>query len=171
MAPERALDKPEEEQASLRFQCESAQRMFADSAELLTKGMTFYLAITAAFLGYTFTQRLPGRLVGFILVAAIAISVLFLISCLATVAGILRTANTYRILSTKIGPQSIHPELSAMLTRWRHVTMIVTLCLVLLVSIFVAGIALFMHDYSGQTSVASPNPPSGRPDTSLPLRR
>ncbi len=61
-------------QGTLRFLHQTQQRSYWETANLTAKGIAFYLAVTAALLSYTLTQKLEPALASLLLWGALAIS-------------------------------------------------------------------------------------------------
>src|SRR5437867_4358846 len=110
----------------LRHLHEFHQKAYWESTKLLAQGMAFYVAITTALLGYVLTQPLSQVVKRSLIVAGLAISVLFFLGFSVWAFGLLQQINILECLTRDLDPQLYKKaRMRALFKRWRSVNKIV----------------------------------------------
>ena len=114
---------------ALKFIFESQQKTFWESANLLAKGMAFYLAITAGLVGYALTRELPMPLPRLTLSIATGTSLLFSVVTGICFWGLIGILSFLEGSVRRVSPELFQEmNLHQFFARWRTVVWIGVIC-------------------------------------------
>lgn len=135
------MTKPEGDKGheALKMLLEVQQRTYWESAALLAKGMTFYLAIAAALMGYVLTQDLPASLKQRLVFGGLVITALFFGVLVVSIKALLGTTHSMEQLLHELGPHA-GERARPFFSSWRSTLVIISALIVLMGAIIVFGL-------------------------------
>jgi len=136
-------------QATLRFLHQTQQRSYWETANLTAKGIAFYLAVTAALLSYSLTQKLEPALVRLLLWGALVISVAVFVALGANGWLLFRQAKSLEALSLALDKDAFETlSMDRYARNERRVLAIVISAYCAVGATLLIGLVLLLHRFS-----------------------
>ena len=136
-----AQSSPSAAADTLRQVYEAERKNYWDAANLLSRGMAFYLAISGAVLAYALTRELPAPLPKQIAWAGLVISLTYMVALAMGILGLLQQLELVHKLQAALFtelPNDIVPE--SLLDGRRRVVIVLAACTYVLISVVTYGL-------------------------------
>jgi hypothetical protein len=129
---------------TLRHLHNAERANYWDAANLLAKSMAYYLAISAAVLGYVLTQKLDPPLPRLIVFAGLTISTGYIVALSAGVWGLFRQMKLVDALGSALATSAVDPSYLTFQTNWRGAVGVIAACTFLFVGVVIAALVVLL---------------------------
>lgn len=154
-------NSPQQDPEFVKFACEVLQKGLWEGSNLLTKGMTFCLAITAGLVGYVVTKNLPSPVVQMIVGAGIGTLLLFSILAAHWISGIITTVNALEQLVESLAPELYKKSpVPPVFAKMRSVRRTFAVCAILEIGMLASGMAALLLYAPARSDMGSLAPPA-----------